>query len=52
MVRLSLYNSNVFYGAQAIQWELKDLGVSPMPSLRTINRILVRQDLINCRTGR
>ena len=28
MVRLSLYNSNVFYGAQAIQWELNDLGVS------------------------
>ena len=52
MVRLSLYNSNVFYGAQAIQWELNDLGVSPVPSLRTINRILVRQDLTNRRTGR
>lgn len=52
LVRLSLYNSNRFYGAQAIQWELNDLGVSPVPCLRTINRILVRQDLTNRRTGR
>jgi putative transposase len=52
LVRLNLYNSNRFYGAQAIQWELNDLGVSPVPCLRTINRILVRLDLTNRRTGR
>ena len=27
MVRLSLYNRNLFCGAQAIAWELEDLGV-------------------------
>lgn len=52
LVRLNLYNNDVFCGAQAIQWELQDLGVSPLPSLRTINRILSRNDLTNRRTGR
>jgi len=52
MVRLRLYNDNVFYGAQAIQWELDEMGVPYVPSLRTINRILARQDLTNRRTGR
>lgn len=51
-VRLSLYNHNVFYGAQAIQWEMEELGIQPLPSLRTINRILVRHDLTHRRTGR
>ena len=35
-VRLNLYNQDLFCGAQAIQWELEDLGVSPRPSLRTV----------------
>ena len=52
MVRLSLYNKNLFCGAQAILWELEDLGVIPLPSLRTINRILSRNDLTHRRTGR
>ena len=52
MVRLSLYNNGLFCGAQAIQWELEDLGVNPIPSLRTINRILSRNDLTHRRTGR
>lgn len=51
-VRLSLYNKNLFYGAQAIQWELEDLGISPIPSIRTINRILHRNDLTHRRTGK
>lgn len=51
-VRLNLYNQDLFCGAQAILWELEDLGVSPLPSLRTINRILKRNDLTHRRTGK
>ena len=52
MVRLSLYNKGVFCGAQAIRWELEDMEVQPLPSIRTINRILSRRDLTHRRTGR
>ena len=52
LVRLSLYNRGVFYGAQAIRWELEELGVTPLPSLRTINRLLARHELTRRRTGR
>jgi len=52
LIRLNLYNQNLFCGAQAILWELEDLGVSPLPSLRTINRILKRNDLTHRRTGK
>jgi transposase InsO family protein len=52
MVRLSLYNKGLFCGAQAIRWELEDLGVQPPPSPRTINRILNRRHLTYRRTGR
>jgi len=52
MVRLSLYNQGLFCGAQAIRWEMEDMGVVPLPSERTINRILVRNDLTHRRTGR
>lgn len=52
MVRLSLYNRALFCGAQAIQWELEELMVRPLPSLSTINRILVRNELTHRRTGR
>lgn len=51
IVRLSLYNRDLFCGAQAILWELQDLGVSPLPSIRTINRILSRNGLTHRRTG-
>ena len=51
MVRLSLYNQGLFCGAQAIEWELRDLGVEPVPSLRSINRILSREELTHRRTG-
>jgi transposase InsO family protein len=47
-----LYNQGLFYGAQAISWQLKDWNVVPLPSLRTINRILRRHDLTHKRTGR
>ncbi len=52
MIRLNLYNQNLFCGAQAILWEMEDLGVEPLPSIRTINRILARNDLTHRRTGR
>lgn len=52
LVRLSLYNRGLFCGAQAIRWELEDLAVTPLPSLRTINRLLARNELIHRRTGR
>jgi transposase InsO family protein len=52
MVRLNLYNQDLFCGAQAISWELEDLDVKPLPSLRTINRILKRHELTHRRTGK
>ena len=52
LVRLSLYNKGLFCGAQAVLWELEDLGLKPLPSARTINRILSRNDLTHRRTGR
>jgi putative transposase len=51
-VRLDLYNNGLFCGAQAILWELEDLEVDPLPSLRTINRILSRKELTHRRTGK
>jgi len=51
MIRLQLYNQDLFCGAQAILWELQDLGIKPLPSLRTINRILAREGLTHKRTG-
>ncbi|MCP4628151.1 MAG: helix-turn-helix domain-containing protein, partial [bacterium] len=52
LTRLSLYNRGLFYGAQAILWELEDQGVRPLPAPRTVNRILSRNDLTHRRTGR
>jgi hypothetical protein len=52
MVRLNLYNQDLFCGAQAIHWEMEDLGVAPLPSIRTINRILNRHSLTHRRTGK
>ena len=50
IVHLNLYNQDIFCGAQAIHWELEDLGVKPLPSIRTINRILSRNELTHRRT--
>lgn len=52
LIRLNLYNHDLFCGAQAILWELEDLSVEPIPSLRTINRILSRNGLTHRRTGK
>jgi hypothetical protein len=51
-VRLNLYNKGLFCGNQAIQWELIDMEVQPLPSLSTIGRILRRRELTHRRTGR
>jgi putative transposase len=51
MVRLSLYNKGLSCGNRAIQCELKEMEVYPIPSLITISRILCRRYLTHCRTG-
>jgi putative transposase len=43
--RRSLARRHLFCGAQAIAWELRDVGVVP-PSVRTIGRILERHGLV------
>lgn len=52
LVRGELYNQAQFCGAQAIRWRLADLAVQPLPSVRTIGRILARHELTHRRTGR
>lgn len=52
VVRLDLYNHDLFCGSQAIRGELEDLGIKSLPSLRTIDRILSRNELTHRRTGR
>jgi hypothetical protein len=49
---LNLYNKGLFCGNQAIQWEMIDMEVQPVPSLSTIGRILRRRELTHRRTGR
>ena len=52
LVRLNLYNTELFCGNQAIQWEMIDMEVQPIPSPSTIGRILRRRELTHRRTGR
>jgi transposase InsO family protein len=52
LVRLELYNAGLLCGAQNIQWRLEELAVTPLPAVRTINRILGREGLTHRRTGR
>lgn len=51
-VRRSLESQDLFHGAQAIRWELEDLEIEPLPSVRTIGRILARHGLTRRRQGR
>jgi len=51
MERLHLYNRGLSYGAQAISRVLDQKEVRPLPSVRTINRILSRNCLTHRRTG-
>lgn len=50
-VRKNLEKNEEFSGAQAIRWELEEREVRPLPSLRTINRILARNGLTTRRSG-
>ena len=50
-IRTSLFGKDLFCGAQAILWEMEDLGIVPLPSLRAINRILKRGNLVKHRKG-
>jgi transposase InsO family protein len=52
LVRLELYNEGLFHGPQAVLWRLEELGVEDAPSIRTIARIIKRNDLTCRRTGR
>jgi ATP adenylyltransferase/5',5'''-P-1,P-4-tetraphosphate phosphorylase II len=51
LIRLHLYNSGEFCGARAIQRHMQELQEPTIPSLSTIQRILVRQCLTHGRTG-
>jgi hypothetical protein len=50
-IRLHLYNRGVCCGAQAIRSSLEELNMRPLPSVRTIGRILARHGLTHGRTG-
>jgi putative transposase len=50
--RANLFEQGLFCGAQAIRWELETMQCVPLPSLRTINRIIGRDGLTIRRTGR
>ena len=51
LVRLYLYNRGLPCGDRAIRSEMEKDYVQPLPSLRTINRILNHQGLTHQRTG-
>jgi hypothetical protein len=51
LARLHLHNQGLFCGAQAIVWELEEMGLEDHPSVHTINRILNREELTHRRTG-
>jgi hypothetical protein len=50
-IRLHLYNHGVPCGAQVIQRQIQELNIKPIPSVRTIGRILSRHGLTHGRTG-
>jgi len=51
MVRLNLYNRSRMHGANAILQEMESMGVRPLPSPRSIARILTRLGFTHGRTG-
>jgi len=51
IIRTRLSEKELFCGAQAILWEMEDLGVAPLPSVSAINRVLKRGGLTNLRKG-
>jgi len=51
MVRLTRYNQGHTHGADVILQEMESMGVRPLPSLRTIARILSRLGFTHARVG-
>jgi len=51
LVRLNLYNRCRTHGANAILQEIESMGVRPLPSPRSIARILTRLGFTHGRTG-
>jgi hypothetical protein len=51
LVRLNLYNRGRPHGANAIHREMESMGVHPLPSPRSIARILSRLAFTHGRTG-
>lgn len=51
ILRLNLYNRGLLCEAHALRQELEKMEIRPLPSLRTINRILSRHELTNRRIG-
>src|SRR5690606_4689835 len=47
-----LRRQGCFHGAQAILWELEELGCRDLPSVRTVGRILARHGQVQRRSGR
>jgi predicted nucleic acid-binding Zn ribbon protein len=51
MIRLNLYNHGIFCGPKEILKKMNESDEEPLPSERTISRILERQGLTYKRTG-
>ena len=51
MVRLNFYNHGLPCGLKKIRKKMHEYDVEPLPSERTISRILARQGLTHQRTG-
>jgi len=51
MIRLNRYNRGRTHGANAILQEMESMGVHPLPSPRSIARILTRRGFTHGRTG-
>jgi hypothetical protein len=51
LTRSNLYNRCRPCGAMAILQEMESLGVHPLPSISSVNRILARLGLTHKRTG-
>jgi len=52
MIRLELYNNGQYCGTRVIKAKLEDdYEINPLPSERTIGRILAHHGLTNGRTG-
>jgi len=51
MIRLNLYNHGLPYGPKAVKEKMNEFDEEPLPSERTISRILARRGLTHKRTG-